>query len=90
MKGNLARLALVDLGGVLAGDGGDLVADSQHGVEALFARDVEVVLELLGGQVVAAGLDRRVGLHDDAHRTPSGIGPSRRSQSRAGRATWPE
>ena len=45
---DLLELALVDLGRVLAGHGGDLVGDGQHRVEALLPGDVEVVLELLG------------------------------------------
>ena len=53
---DLAGLALVHLGRVLAGDGRDLVGDGDDRVEALVAGDVEVVLQLLGCELVRAGL----------------------------------
>ena len=85
---DLAQLALVDLGGVLAGDGRDLVADRQHGVEALLAGDVEVVLQLLGGQVVAAGLDLDQRRPRPATRARRGSGrPGRPSSRPAGTGT---
>ena len=54
---NLLQLALVDLRGVLARSRRDLVADRDERVEALRLGHVEVVLQLLAGQIVLAGLD---------------------------------
>lgn len=42
---------------MLAGDGGDLVGDGDDGVEALLTGDIEVVLQLFCGELVAACLD---------------------------------
>lgn len=56
MERDLADLAPVDLRGMLARRGRDLVRDGDDRVEALLTSDVEVVLELLGDEWVAAGL----------------------------------
>jgi len=56
MQRDLLDLALVDLRWMLPRRRGYLVGDGDHGVEALLARDVEVVLELLNLQLVGAAL----------------------------------
>lgn len=42
---------------MLTGNGRNLVGDRQHGVEALLAGDVEIVLQLPSLEHVSAGLD---------------------------------
>ena len=74
---DLPQLAPVDLGRMLPRDRRDLVGDGDDGVEAVLTRDVEVVLKLLCGQLVAAGLDldeRHPALRASAHANePVGI-----------------
>src|SRR4051812_33466638 len=84
----LRSLRLSTLGGVLSGDRGDLVADRQDGVQGPFAGDVEVALQLFGGELVRPGLDLDQGCPGPAPRltrmSPSGssfLSPSRNGTS---------
>ena len=76
MEVDLAELSFIDLGGVLTRHGRNLVADRDQRIETLLACDVEIVLKLLGLQLVLAGLDFDQGCPSATARTtrmrPSG------------------
>jgi hypothetical protein len=56
MQSDPLQLAFVDPHGMLPGHRGDVVGDSEQGVKALLAGDVEIVLQLLDVESVCTGL----------------------------------